>query len=399
MAFIRHLVSLTMTVADTPFFFEQAQVLLDWAKSSAGEAGLVGTGVGALAGMALGVRLGWKSSHDLEIDIAPSPPIEPVASARELDMETRIWTRPVSDRQLRLPSLSDRAMRVVAVCNLKGGVGKSTITANLALTLARMGRKVLVVDLDHQQSLTSLCLTPTQIGETHRSQIAVHTILENHSGAGDVIHQIAKRIRGEEDNFALVPAHHDLAEKEDLAMLEWLRNPDQRDVRFCLTAAIHGSRYRQWADYVLLDCPPRFTTASINGLAVSDFIIAPLIPDVVSAAAVPFFVRHLDKLRGVVGDGLRPTRLGLVANRCPARFLPEEAYWSQIIATCPEAWRPHVKPFTTSVPERVAFRDAAANGVESSRGFAIDLQPDLRESFRHLAAELETALHPPSDAA
>ena len=388
-----------MTVAHTTFIIEQAQVLMEWAKSSAGEAGLVGTGLGALAGMALGVRLGWKASHELEADLAPEPLPEEPASARELDMETRIWTRPVADRQLRLPLLRDRTMRVIAVCNLKGGVGKSTITANLALTLARMGRKVLVVDLDHQQSLTNLCLTPTQIGETQRSQIAVHTILENDRTQGDVIHQIAKRIRGQEDNFALVPAHHDLAEKEDLAMLEWLRNPEQRDVRFCLTGAIHSSRYRHWADYVLLDCPPRFTTASINGLAACDFIIAPVMPDVVSTAAVPFFVRHLDKLRTVVGSDLQPMRVGLVANRCPARFHPEEAYWNPIVAGCPEEWQPNVRPFKTSIPERVAFRDAAANGVESSRGFAIDLQPDLRASFRQLAAEVETAVHPSSDAA
>jgi Mrp family chromosome partitioning ATPase len=80
----------------------------------------------------------------------------------------KLWQR---DNEVAPPpfiNISDRKARFVAVMNLKGGVGKTTLTANVGVALARKGDRVLLVDLDFQGSLSRLCLAQADILHTTR---------------------------------------------------------------------------------------------------------------------------------------------------------------------------------------------------------------------------------------
>ncbi|MFZ4763709.1 MAG: ParA family protein [Roseimicrobium sp.] len=357
---------------------------------------ILGSTAGWWLGFIMGRHTGYDEGAQYERALASSGFQTPsdTAAAREIELETRIWHRPLLGRHpIRLPKPESRALRVISFFNLKGGVGKTSLTANVAATLVRRGKKVLVIDLDHQQSLTGLCLTAMQVAETRRSQIAVQHIFDSEMNRGDLLHQIYKRVRGAEDTFGVIPAHHELAEKEDLSMLKWLRENGTRDIRFAFTAAVLNSRFKDWADYILLDCPPRLTTASVNALAASDFIVAPVLPDAVSTDAVQFLVKHLHQLGDLLPDPIGP-RLGLVANRCGAQFTLDERFWNDIIMLCPQEWRPRITGFRSPIRERVAFRDAAAQSSEAVRRFAIDIQDDTAAQFAALVDEIELAVRP-----
>ncbi len=85
------------------------------------------------------------------------------------------------------------------------------------------------------------------------------------------------------------------------------------DVRFRLRAILHTKEIADRFDFILLDCPPRLTTACINALAASDYVLIPVLPNVISTAAVPRLLRWLKNLRLVACPDLAV--LGIVGNK------------------------------------------------------------------------------------
>jgi hypothetical protein len=80
----------------------------------------------------------------------------------------KVWERPAA---LPFPTFrprTDRKCRVIAVTNLKGGVGKTTLTANLGAPLWTTGKQVLLIDLDYQGTLTAICLQAKEVGDVSR---------------------------------------------------------------------------------------------------------------------------------------------------------------------------------------------------------------------------------------
>ena len=360
-------------------------------------------GLWGIAALTLGLLIGnWMGKRRARIkpEMKPAPNdavSDPGATVREVEMETRIWDRLVDVKKIfRLPRPADRHMRVISFCNLKGGVGKTTLTANIAATLANRGKKVLLIDLDHQRSLTLLALTAKQLSDFRLADNAIHSLFNPDERCVDLLYQIFRQVSGYEDRLRLVAAHSKLSAIEDQAMLNWLMTPGSPDVRFALTGELVSSQLRDWPDYVLLDCPPRFTTASINALVASDFIVAPIIPDVVSSDAIPFFVQSLQTLAHLFpADGLEK-RLGLVANRCRPAFTPEAGYWDKIILSCPTEWRARMIGFQSAISDRVSFSKAAENIALLKRGFAIDEREHanvpIASQFNALCDELEAVL-------
>src|SRR5207253_2061743 len=94
---------------------------------------------------------------------------------------------------------------------------------------------------------------------------------------------------------------------DDLEMellAKWLLDPAKGDVRYLLRAALHSPAIQEQYDYVLIDCPPRLTTACVNALAASDFLLIPAQADQVSSRSVPHLLKRLKTLReaGVLPD-------------------------------------------------------------------------------------------------
>ncbi len=223
----------------------------------------------------------------------------------------RLWERELTAPPAPFLEPDRRQTRLIAVMNLKGGVGKTTLTANIGVGLARKGYRVLLVDLDFQGSLTRLCQDLDGIRDAITKNRTVNRFLSE--DAPPPVEDIAQRVRGvvlDRGCCDALAAAESLAEAELRVQGRWLAVPDP-DVRFLFRRAFHGPGVCEHYDYVLFDCPPRLTTASINALACSDFLLVPVVLEQGSVEALPRTLSWLHRLPHVA----RARLLGVVANR------------------------------------------------------------------------------------
>jgi len=148
-------------------------------------------------------------------------------------------------------------MRVIAMMNQKGGVGKTTTTVNLGAALAEAGKRVCLVDMDPQAHLTiNYGLEPTP------DIVSLYNVLVEEKGFLEAVHQMGERI-------ALVPSSIDLAAAE-IELVSVLGREMLLKKR--IEAASHDF------DYMLLDCPPSLGLLTINALAAATEVIIPMQP-------------------------------------------------------------------------------------------------------------------------
>src|SRR5258708_7142997 len=146
--------------------------------------------------------------------------------------------------------------RVIAICNQKGGVGKTTTSTNLAAYLAAMGKYVLLVDLDSQANATAglgVLVGP-------EDQHIYHALINDQNPVG-----LLKKtgIFG----FDILPASQSLAGASvELVAME------ERESR--LKKVLNGIRSNY--DYILIDCPPALGLLTVNALAAAERVIIPV---------------------------------------------------------------------------------------------------------------------------
>jgi chromosome partitioning protein len=148
-------------------------------------------------------------------------------------------------------------MRIIALMNQKGGVGKTTTTVNLGAALAERGRKVCLIDLDPQAHLTiNYGVEPSpEINSLYQMLVEEKSFLE-------CVHKI-------DENIALVPSSIDLAAAE-IELVSVLGRESLLKKR--LEAAQHDF------EYILLDCPPSLGLLTITALAIASEVVIPMQP-------------------------------------------------------------------------------------------------------------------------
>ena len=185
--------------------------------------------------------------------------------------------------------------RILAFFNQKGGTAKTTSTLNAAAALAERGRRVLVIDLDPQASLTMA--TGTDVMALDLS--VYDLLLDDQVGIADVA--LSTSIAGVD----VAPSHPDLAAAE-LELLNVLERERQLDNR--LTAA-DLSTY----DYVIIDSPPALNIISINILVAIDELVIPIEPHPLSLMVLRRLFETLSRIRRLNPDltvlGFLPTKV------------------------------------------------------------------------------------------
>ena len=215
--------------------------------------------------------------------------------------------RPIPEPQ---PVSSHGPAKVIAMCNQKGGVGKTTSTINLGAALAEYGRRVLLVDLDPQGALSA------GLGVPHYElEHTVHNLLvEPRVSIDEVL--VKTRVSG----MDLVPSNIDLSAAEIQLVNEVGREQS-------LARALHPVLDRY--DYVLIDCQPSLGLLTVNGLACSDGVIIPTECEYFSLRGLALLTDTVEK----VHDRLNP-RLsisGILITRYDSRTVNAREVMARVV--------------------------------------------------------------------
>jgi chromosome partitioning protein len=173
-------------------------------------------------------------------------------------------------------------MKIIAIGNQKGGVGKTTTTLNLGYSLVERERRVLMVDLDPQASLTAA----TGIDDCAGRSLA--EVLTGHAKLADILQVLPS-------GLILAPSDIALSESELV-----LAGKIGREAAVKRALSKLGRRF----DYVLLDLPPSLGLLTINGLAAAGSVLVPAIPQYLDLRALAIFTRTLELVREEINPGL-----------------------------------------------------------------------------------------------
>lgn len=301
----------------------------------------------------------------------------------------QLWDLPVDAGSL-VPfrPLGKNKAVIIAVINLKGGVGKTTLTANIAVTYARQKKKrVLAIDLDFQSSLTNLCLATAEsagllIGD---GRLIDNVFKDRSDGLANRAYNNVVHTR--EPHLQLLGNSERFAKVEEDAKAQWIMKSAGLDLRCVLRSALHDPIFQDHFDVIVIDCPPRWTTGSINAIACCDYVLIPTVLDRVSSEAVPRLLSWLRDLRRSSSELYGQFEvLGVLGNLAFPReklIEQEREIWENLPAKCKANWLAPVHHFGTIIKDKAEFR-RAANGRE----FAA-LHPDLQPAFLKLVNEID----------
>jgi chromosome partitioning protein len=175
-------------------------------------------------------------------------------------------------------------MRIISFMNQKGGVGKTTTTANLAAALAEQGKKVCMIDLDPQAHLTiNYGLNPSP------ELISLYHVLVEGQGLLAALQNVGQ-------NLALAPGSIDLAAAE----VELVNVPGRQTL---LKNRLEAAKLE--FDFILMDCPPSLGLLTVNALAVAQEVIIPMQPHFLALQGVGKLLETVAIVSQRVNPGLK----------------------------------------------------------------------------------------------
>ena len=247
--------------------------------------------------------------------------------------------------------------RVIAICNAKGGVGKSTTSCNLSSYLAAMGKYVLLVDMDPQGNAT----TGLGIHVPENGSNVYHAIVS------DLNPQLAIK-KSSLFGLDVLPAAQSLAG----ANVE-LVSMEQREFR--LKQVLNPIRNNY--DYIIIDCPPSLGLLTVNALAASERVIIPVQCEYYALEGLSQLVKTVELVRGGLNPDLQV--LGVLLTMYDRRNQLSNQVLNEVSKNFPG------RVFNAVIPRTVSLAESPSFGKT-----ILQFDPDSKaaRAYRQLAEEV-----------
>ncbi|KNZ32811.1 MAG: chromosome partitioning protein [Methylibium sp. NZG] len=247
--------------------------------------------------------------------------------------------------------------RIFCIANQKGGVGKTTTTVNLAAGLARVGQRVLVVDLDPQGNATM------GSGIDKRAlQLSIYDVLLESASI------VEARQRNAKVGYDVLGANRELAGAEvELVSL------DRRDKRLKQALAAVESEY----DFVLIDCPPSLSLLTLNGLCSAHGVIVPMQCEYFALEGLSDLVNTIKQVHANLNADLQI--IGLLRVMFDPRVTLQQQVSDQLKTHFGD------KVFASVIPRNVRLAEAPSYGLP---GVVFDPASKGAQAFIEFATEM-----------
>jgi chromosome partitioning protein len=226
-------------------------------------------------------------------------------------------------------------MKILAITNQKGGVGKTTTCVNLAASLASQGKRVLLIDLDPQGNAS----TGSGVDKSHL-KLSIYHVLIGDKSLAEVI------IKSEKGGFDIAPSNRELAGAE----VE-LVNELARETRLKAAITKLGDTY----DVVLLDCPPALNLVTVNALTAASAVMIPMQCEYYALEGLSDLVNTIKKVRAHLNPTLEIE--GLLRTLFDNRNMLAQQVSAQLISHFGD------KVYKTVIPRNIRLAEAPSYGV------------------------------------
>ena len=248
--------------------------------------------------------------------------------------------------------------RIIAMCNQKGGVGKTTTAVNLAAALAEYGRKVLVVDFDPQGALS-----------THLGVIAVPgeiaTIYELMKGSIKDPHEVIRK--SPIKNLDLIPANIDLS----VAEIELVNEVARESILANILRKV-SDEY----DVIIIDCQPSLGLLNVNALTAAHGVLIPMATDFFALRGVALLKDQINKVQERLNPALKLDGILVTLHE-------RTLHSKEVLDRLQEAFESFV--FKTQIARTVKFKDATVAQLPIT---SYAPSSEAAESYRAVAREL-----------
>ena len=234
-----------------------------------------------------------------------------------------------------------KTAKITAICNQKGGVGKTVTAVNLGIGLAREGKKVLLVDMDAQGSLTASLgyQRPDQMENT-LATILGRIILDEPVSPGEgILHQA--------EAVDLLPANIELSGLEVTLVNTMSRETILRE---------YLNSVREQYDVILLDCCPSLGMLTINALAAADQVLIPMQAHYLSIKGLEQLIRTISNVKRKINPGLEIA--GILITVADLRT----TYSREIIELLRNSYGDKLRIFNSIIPQSIRAAETSAEG-------------------------------------
>jgi chromosome partitioning protein len=252
--------------------------------------------------------------------------------------------------------------KIFCVANQKGGVGKTTTTVNLAAGLAKVGQRVLMIDLDPQGNATMGSGV-----DKRKLELTIYDVLLESASIAEARTQSAKLIEGG-CGYDILGANRELAGAEvELVEVE------RREKRLKQAIAAVDAEY----DFVLIDCPPSLSMLTLNGLCCAHGVIVPMQCEYFALEGLTDLVNTIKQVKANLNDDLQI--IGLLRVMFDPRITLQQQVSDQLKAHFAD------KVFNTVIPRNVRLAEAPSYGLP---GVVFDPNSKGAQAFVTFAQEM-----------